>query len=63
MADEISIPVDEEWWCWECHGLGSWETFMEDDEYGPREVGCHCCGGAGNHGGDEPPPCAPKRKP
>lgn len=54
-----SARVDEPWWCWECHGLGSWDETMEESD-DPGEVECPCCGGDGSHQGDEAPPCAPR---
>jgi len=46
--------IDDQWWCWQCHGLGQWE-----DGYDPYDVECPCCGGDGWHDGEVAPECHP----
>lgn len=55
----MNAPDDEPWWCWECHGMGSWEETMEESD-DPGEVECPCCNGDGSHQGDTAPACAPQ---
>lgn len=55
-----AAPFDlhaDEWWCWECHGLGGW--YEDYDDCTGEDVECGCCGGGGYHGGDDVPRCHP----
>jgi hypothetical protein len=51
------VLVSEDWWCWECHGLGGWPGDGINDSLDWYD--CPCCE-TNDHGFDaSAPPCVP----